>query len=84
MAIANTTVFGGFTSSTVVGISPSSTQLVSLQSTDIKQSNIYGQTLGGVKTPTVLGTQRFSTFIKTGEDPVTSGSSTPSQTWYMS
>ena len=85
MAIANTTVFGGFASSTVVGINPLSTQLSSLQTTNIVQSSIYGQTLGGFKTPTVTGTQRLSTFIKTAEDPVTSGSAaTATQTWYYS
>lgn len=84
MAIANTTVFGGFATSTVVGISPLSTHLSSLQAMSFQESSIFGQTLGGVKIPTVTGTQRLSTFIKTAEDPVTGGSATPTQTWYMS
>jgi len=83
MAIANTIVFGGFVSSTVVGIIPTSTQLVSLQSTNIIQSNINGQTLGGVRIPSVTGTSRLSTFIKTAEDPVTGGAAVPTQSWYM-
>ncbi len=84
MAIANTSVFGGFASSTVVGVSKLSTELSSLQSMSMQQSNINGQTNGSYTIPTVLGTQRLSTFIKTGEDPVTGGSSAPTQTWYMS
>ena len=83
MAIANTTVFGGFVTSTVVGITPTSTQLVSLQSANILQSTINGQMLGGVYIPGVTGTDRLSTFIKTAEDPVTSGTTVPTQTWYM-
>lgn len=84
MAIANTSVFGGFASSTVVGVSKLSTELSSLQSMSIQQSNINGQVIGGFSTPGMLGTTRLSTFIKTGEDPVSGGSSAPTQTWYMS
>lgn len=83
MAIANTSVFGGFASSTVVGVSKLTTELSSLQIMNLNQSNINGNVLGGFNTPGMLGTTRLSTFIKTAEDPVTGGG-VSTQDWYMS
>lgn len=71
---------------TVSSTSNSPTELDSLDTTSIQSSSLYIQTPGQRYLPTVSSTTRFSTFIKTSEDPIidAAAGATVNQTWTVS
>lgn len=68
----------------VVSTTKQTTELTSLDSTSIQSSSLYIQTFGQRYLPTVSSVTRFSTFIKTSEDPIIDTTATVTQTWTLS
>ena len=71
---------------TVSSTSNSPTELSSLGATSIQTSSLFIQTFGQRYLPTVPSVTRFSTFIKTSEDPIVdeAAGATINQTWTLS
>jgi hypothetical protein len=70
----------------VVSTTKQTTELTSLTGTSIQPSSLFIQTFGQRYLPTVPSVTRFSTFIKTSNDPIvdTAAEATISQTWTVS
>jgi hypothetical protein len=68
----------------VVSTTKQTTELTSLDSTSIQTSSLFIQAFGQRYIPTVPSVTRFSTFIKTSEDPIVDAAATINQTWSLS
>jgi hypothetical protein len=70
---------------TVSSTTKQTTELTSLDATSIQTSSLFIQTFGNRYIPTVPSVTRFSTFIKTSEDPIVdTAGTTINQTWTLS